>query len=195
MRITTTDSVLHGLVAPALRGLEATHPLLTFELHTGNALASLTRRDANIAVRATRQPPEHLVGQRIGPIRMALFAAAQHTTVRSYDDVLSGHARWIGPDDALPDHPSVIWRQRQFPQVLPHYKVNSLLTVMDLVALGAGVGVLPLFLAEGRAGLRQLTDAIAECQTDLWLLTHPETRHLRRVSTVFKHLGATLALG
>ena len=47
VRITTTDTILHGLVAPALRDLRALHPLLSFELHTGNELASLTRRDAD----------------------------------------------------------------------------------------------------------------------------------------------------
>jgi DNA-binding transcriptional LysR family regulator len=75
VRITTTDTVLHGLVAPALRGLHAVHPLLSYELHTGNELASLTRRDADIAVRATKRPPQHLVGKHIGPIRVALYAA------------------------------------------------------------------------------------------------------------------------
>src|SRR4051812_26858766 len=39
--ITTTDTVLHGLVAPALKALRADHPLLDYELHSGNELASL----------------------------------------------------------------------------------------------------------------------------------------------------------
>jgi DNA-binding transcriptional LysR family regulator len=59
VRITTTDTILHGLVAPALKELSALHPMLDFELHTGNELASLTRRDADIAVRATKRPPQH----------------------------------------------------------------------------------------------------------------------------------------
>jgi hypothetical protein len=28
----------------------------------------------------------------------------------------------------------------------------------------------------------------------LWLLTHPQARHLRRVSAVYAHLGDTLVL-
>ena len=75
VRITTTDTILHGLVAPALKALHAQHPALAWELHTGNELASLTRRDADIAVRATRRPPQHLVGKHVGPIRVALYAA------------------------------------------------------------------------------------------------------------------------
>lgn len=193
VRITTTDTILHGLVAPALKALHTTHPLLAYELHTGNELTSLTRHDADIAVRATRRPPQHLVGKSIGPIRVALFTARKGK-IKRYEDVLAGKVQWIAPDDALPDHPSVIWRKRHFPKVSPRYRVNSILTVAELVAQGMGVGILPLFLAQSRVDLLPLTDAIDECQTELWLLTHPESRHLRRVSTVFRHLSETLVL-
>jgi len=193
VRITTTDTVLHGLVAPALKALHAQHPLLGYELHAGNELASLTRRDADIAVRATKRPPPHLVGRQVGPIRVALFAAKKGP-VRRYADVEAGKASWIAPDDALPEHPSVLWRKRRFPKVVPSYRVNSILTVMELVALGLGVGVFPLFLARGRTDLLQLTEPLDDAQSDLWLLTHPESRHLRRVATVYGHLSRTLVL-
>jgi DNA-binding transcriptional LysR family regulator len=193
VKITTTDTILHGLVAPALKELQTSHPLIAYELHTGNELASLTRRDADIAVRATNQPPRHLIGKQVGAIRMAMFVA-ENGPVRSLQEVEAGKAHWIAPDDALPEHPAVLWRKRHFPGVLPRYRVNSILTVMELVAVGLGVGILPLFLARLRTDLVQLTDVLDECQTELWLLTHPESRHLRRVSTVFRHLSLTLAL-
>ena len=193
VRITTTDTILHGLIAPALRTLAPRHPLLGYELHTGNELTSLTRRDADIAVRATKRPPQHLVGKHVGPIRMALYAN-KGSGLRNDQDVEAGKAAWIAPDDALPEHPSVLWRKRHHPKVMPHYRVNSILTVMELVAAGMGVGVLPVFLAQPRKDLIALTDILDECQTDLWLLTHPESRHLRRVATVYRHLSETLAL-
>lgn len=192
VRITTTDTILHGLVAPSLKLLEKTHPLLAFELQTGNGIADLTRRDADIAVRATKRPPDNLVGKHIGPIQVALYASTSNEDVRRYEDVTTRTVRWVAPDDALPNHPSVLWRKQQFPKVVPHYKVNSILTVMELVTLGFGVGVLPTFIARGREDLLQLTDVIDDCQTELWVLTHQESRHLRRVSTVFKHLSSTL---
>jgi DNA-binding transcriptional LysR family regulator len=193
VRITTTDTILHGLVAPALKALHATHPLLAYELHAGNEIASLTRRDADIAVRATKRPPQHLVGKEVGPIRVALYAA-RNSSVRRYDESKLAAADWIAPDDALPEHPSVLWRKKHFPKVSPTYRVNSILTVMELVAQGLGVGLLPIFLAQGHNGLRALSSALDECQTELWLLTHPESRHLRRVSTVFVHLSQQMAL-
>jgi DNA-binding transcriptional LysR family regulator len=193
VRITSTDTILHGLVAPALKALQQAHPLLAFELHTGNELASLTRRDADIAVRATQRPPQHLVGKHIGAIRLALYAAKKGP-VRRYEDVLAGKAPWVAPDDALPEHPSVRWRKKHFPKAVPTYRVSSILTVMELVAQGLGVGLLPLFLAKGRSDLRPLTGVLEDGQTELWLLTHPESRHLRRVAAVYAHLARELAL-
>jgi DNA-binding transcriptional LysR family regulator len=193
VRLTTTDTILHGLVAPALKELKTAHPLLTFELHSGNELASLTRRDADIAVRATKRAPQHLVGKHIGPIRVALYASKKGP-IKRFEQVQAGKADWIAPDDALPDHPSVVWRKKHFPKVAPTYRVNSILTVMELTALGLGIGLLPVFLTRGRTDLAALTPVLDECQTELWLLTHPESRHLRRVSTVYGLLALRMAL-
>lgn len=193
VRITTTDTILHGLIAPALKSLAREHPLLSYELHTGNELASLTRRDADIAVRATKRPPQHLVGKHVGPIRVALYAAKRQGA-RKLLDVEAGKVDWIAPDDALPEHPSVIWRKRNYPKVIPRYRVNSIQSVLELIALGLGVGIVPLFLAEGRSDVVQLTEPLDECETELWLLTHPESRHLRRVATVYSHLASVMRM-
>ena len=193
VRITTTDTILHGLMAPALRSLCSVHPLLSYELHTGNELASLTRRDADIAVRATKRPPQHLVGKLIGPIRVALYTG-RNGELRTYADVEAGKCDWVAPDDALPEHPSVVWRKRHFPKVAPQYRVSSILSVLELIAKGLGVGIVPLFLAEGRIDVVRLSDPLDECETDLWLLTHPESRHLRRVGAVYSHFANQMSM-
>ena len=193
VRITTTDTILHGLVAPALQSLRSVHPLLAFDLHTGNELASLTRRDADVAVRATRRPPPHLVGRELGSIRVAVYAPRRGGP-RDWDAVEAGAAEWIAPDDALPEHPSVVWRKRFLPKVQPRYRVGSILSVLELVALGLGVGIVPMFLAEERRDVVRLTEPLPDAQTALWLLAHPESRHLRRVAAVYAHLSETLRL-
>ena len=193
VKITTTDSVLHGLIAPALSTLHHEHPHLRYELHTANELANLTRRDADIAVRATKRPPQHLVGKRLGPLRVALYAS-KSSGVKRFEDVKMKELDWIAPDEALPEHPSVLWRKKHFPKVDPVYRVSSILTVLELVTRGLGVGIVPMFLVAGRKDVVQLTDALDEAQTDLWLLTHTESRHLRRVATVFGHLSRSISL-
>lgn len=193
VHITTTDSILHGLVAPALKPLRDLHPLLSFEIQAGNELANLSRRDADIAIRATKRPPPHLVGKHVGPLRVALYVAIG-SDIRHLDDVKDRAPLWIAPDDALPEHPSVIWRKKYFPKVVPSYRVNSILTVAEMIGLGMGIGIIPLFLGQQRNDLVPITEALDECQTELWLLTHPESRHLRRVSTVFGHLSKHMKL-
>jgi len=192
LRLTTTDTLLHGLVAPELVALRRAHPLLQFEITTGNQLSNLTRRDADIALRATRKPPPHLVGKHIGPIRMALFAA--ESAADAYSNADPEGLPWVAPDDALPAHPSVLWRQRRYPRALPACRVDTILSVGELIAAGLGIGVLPLFLAASWPGLRQISTALDECETQLWLLTHPESRYLRRVSEVYTHLAQRLEL-
>jgi hypothetical protein len=53
---------------------------------------------------------------------------------------------------------------------------------------------LPCFLAERDPGLVALTEPLVECETQLWLLTHPQSRHLRRSAAVASHLADTIAL-
>jgi DNA-binding transcriptional LysR family regulator len=193
VRLTTTNSVLHGLVAPALAALSAQHPLLDFEIDTSNALANLTRRDADIAVRATKRPPPHLVGKRIGVMRLALYAARRGGPKR-LADVEAGKAAWIAVDDALPDHPSVAWRRRHYPKVVPRWRIDSIVMAQELVARGFGVALLPTFFAAPRRDLVALTEPLEETANELWLLTHRDARHLRRVSTVFGYLARELVL-
>ena len=50
----------------------------------------------------------------------------------------------------------------------------------------------PLFLAEVRSDVVRLTEPPDECETDLWLLTHPESRHLRLVAAVYSHLAQAM---
>ncbi|MBB1485782.1 LysR family transcriptional regulator [Oceanospirillum sp. D5] len=192
VHITTTDTILHGLLAPQLSLLNRTHPLLQFELETANRLANLSRRDSDIALRATRTPPEHLIGKHLGPIRVALFAS--QISGLAAGDRIDNKICWIAPDEALPDHPSVHWRKRYYPKANVAYRVDSILTVTEFIRLGFGIGIIPLFLAEDYPDLVQLTDVLDECQTELWLLAHPESRHLRRVSAVFGHLSQIIRL-
>ena len=193
VRLATTDTVLHSLIFPVLADLALAQPLLNFELTTGNEFISLAKRDADIALRVTRQPPDYLIGRHIGRIRVALFGPRPDKMPHSDTSNLA-LCNWVAPDDALPDHPSVRWRRRQYPSVIPRHKVNSILSVTAAIAAGLGIGLIPLFLAQDRDDLVQLSESIDECETQLWLLAHGESRHIPRVSTVYAYLADHLSL-
>ena len=193
VRISTTDTILSGLLLPALASLAAAHPLLRLEITARNELVNLSQREADIALRATVKPPPHVVGRELGSIASAVYGLKPATRQRKPIDLANlASARWIVVDDALPEHPSVRWRKKHLPKVEPVLRVNSVQSVVDAVAAGLGVGIAPVFLASQRRELQPLGEPLAECETQLWLLTHPESRHLRRIAVVAAHLASHL---
>lgn len=192
VRIATTDAILKGLLLPALQPLCAAHPLLRLEITASNELANLTQREADIALRATQRPSPHLVGRNLGALQSAVFGPRASGRARRGTAPDLAAARWIVVDDALPDHPSVRWRKKHLPRVEPALRVNSVQSVFDAVAAGLGVGIAPAWLGHGQRDVVMLTPPLEECETQLWLLTHPESRHLRRIAVVAAHLAAEL---
>jgi DNA-binding transcriptional LysR family regulator len=191
VRLTCTEAVLQSLLLPALRRFMPDYPGLQLELNTSSTFANLSRRDADIALRLTNTPPEHLVGTRLGTVSYHVCANEQYLQ-------RAGHAViedmcWIAPDDFLPDHPTVTWRRQHWPRVNLAYRCSSMLAVAQLVRAGMGVAALPDFmLREG--DLQRLGEPLAGYDTALWLLTRPDCRALRSVSALFSELTRNLAL-
>jgi DNA-binding transcriptional LysR family regulator len=195
LRVTTTDTLLVGLLLPLVADFRAQFPQLTLELHASNQLASLSRRDADVAVRATTKPPEHLVGARLGVLRSALYAH-RRLLPRSPAHPDPAAMEWVSPDadESLADHLSVRWRRRVYPQVQPALRCNSILAVAQAVMCGAAIGVAPRFLLQDRPDVVALTGDEPALDTELWLLTHPDVRHLRRIKVFFDFVRERLAM-
>lgn len=192
VRLTCTDSVLQELLLPALAQFMPAYPALGLELATSNGFANLNRRDADIALRLTNAPPEHLVGRCLGNVTYRVFASPAYLEIVG-DRALADLA-WIAPDDFLPDHPTVVWRRQHLPSVVPSYRCNSMLSVAELARAGLGVAVLPGFLLGDRSRLEPLSEALPGYDTALWLLTRPDCRALRSVVTLFDELARAIRL-
>jgi DNA-binding transcriptional LysR family regulator len=197
VRLTCTDAVLQNLLMPALTQFMPAYPALRLELNTSNTFANLSRRDADIALRLTTSPPEHLVGNRLGTVSYVVCASTDYLRPIDQSDLAS--MTWIAPDDFLPDHPTVAWRRQQLPSVTPRYRCSSMLSVAELVRAGMGVAALPDFLLNSRAlgsgpELQRLSEPLSGYDTALWLLTRPDCRALRSVVTLFAELTRTIDL-
>lgn len=192
LRITTTDTILHGLLLPALGGFTAAYPAIELELVATNTLANLSRRDADVAIRATRKPPEHLVGTRLGTLQAAVFAS-RALLARNEQPLKLDEADWVGLDDTLADHPSVKWRKQRYPKLAARYRCDSVMSVAGSVISGLGVGVVPLFLLKDHPQVAIVEGPLQELETDLWILAHPDIRHLQRVKLLFDFLKENVA--
>jgi len=192
VRLTCTEAVLQSLLLPALTQFMPDYPGLKLELNTSSTFANLSRRDADIALRLTNAPPEHLVGTRLGTVSYQLCASDAYLQRRGQVELSA--MDWIAPDDFLPDHPTVTWRRQALPGVNLAYRCSSMLAVAQLVRAGMGVAALPDFmLSEGE--LQRLGEPLQGYDTALWLLTRPDCRALRSVSALFSELTRTLKRG
>lgn len=187
VRLTCTDAVLSSLLLPALARFMPNYPALALELVTSNDFANLSRRDADVALRLTTQPPEHLVGRRLGSVSYVVCARND-----GQDRSDLSRQPWIAPDESMPDHATVLWRMHELPGVTPAYRCSSMHAVAQLARTGLGVAALPDFVLRSQPELQALTSALPGCDTELWLLTRPDCRALRSVQSLFDELGEAL---
>ena len=193
VRLTTLDTILYHVLMPHLPALAALHPRLQLELLASHQVASLTKRDADIAIRATHRPPGHLVGHHLGRAHFAIYGASVLSKGRRAPKALDEYD-WIAMDDAMPEDPAVNWRRRNFPKVVPRYRVDSLVAVGQAVRAGLGIGAMSTYKAQHDPTLRALSPELENCSADLWVLTHPDSRHLRRIAAVYSVIAKTIRL-
>jgi DNA-binding transcriptional LysR family regulator len=193
LRITTTDTVLHSVLLPVIGDFARAYPKIDLELIASNALANLSQRDADIAVRATRKPPEHLVGVKLGTLRAAVYGSKAY--LRSIpESTLPEDMDWVALDESLPDHPSQKWRRQHYPKLKPRYRVNSVLSAAGAIVNGLGVGVVPLCVLKDNPLVQTVEGPLEELDTDLWTLAHHDARHLQRVKILFDFLRQHIRL-
>lgn len=183
IRVTTTDTLFAGLLAKVLAGFRKRYPEIELEVVISNQLHSLSRREADVAIRPTRKPPEALVGRRIGEIRQAVYGQAQQWQTARCPLGLATLADepWIGPDPYMGDTVLENWMAVDSRRSKTRYRLDSMLAMALAAKTGCGIAVLPCYLADADDRLQRLTDPVPELATQLWLLTHPDLRQTARI--------------
>ncbi len=179
VRITTTDTLV-DFIAPGLAAFYAAHPEITLELVAANAFFTLTRRDADVAIRPSLTVPDHLVGRRLATIAMAPYAApaylADRGRTRSFDAL-----DWLGLDESLAHLGASAWMRKHVPPERVIFRSSSLLALQAAARAGHGVAPLPCYMGDADPGLSRLGSVIVEMASALWLLTHPDLRRVARI--------------
>ena len=191
VRIATTDT-LGTILTRYVSAMRAAHPEIQVEIAISNSMANLARREAEIAIRPTPEPPEILVGRRIADIAHAIYGSRAYLS-RHEDKDLSAHD-WIAPDDALAS--TVIGRWIHENLHAPHItcRVDALPTLRDATLAGLGLALLPCYLGDPASGLRRLTPkTLAEPRSALWLLTHDDLRRTARIRATLDFLATAFA--
>lgn len=190
VRMTTTDTLLDFL-APCLATFRMAHPEITVEVVATNAFFTLTKRDADVAIRPAASAPEGLVGRRIATLATALYAAPDYLARHpDYSDSRAHH--WIGPDESLGHLGSAKWMRAEVLSERVVYRANSFLALRAAARAGIGVAPLPCYLADPDPALCRVQAPLLEMESALWLLTHPDLRRVARIRAVLDFLSKWL---
>jgi DNA-binding transcriptional LysR family regulator len=191
VRVTATNTLASSLLPEPLAAFVAANPAVQVELTTSNAMVSLTKRDADLAVRATSDPPENLIGRRVATVAIALYAAPAYLDAAGKVRDLEGHT-WVAPDDSLGHITIARWMASTLARARIALRADSVVSMRDVALTGVGVAALPCYLADRTPGLVRVHDPVRAMETGLWLLTHPDLRTTARVRALGDFLAEAL---
>lgn len=178
VRVTTTDTLLLGVLSPVFAAFRRKHPEIELEIAVSNAVFDLAKREADVAVRPAAAPPESLVGRRIARIAQAVYGDPEVMPAPGGDPRT---AVWVGPDARMGYNDLDAWMERGGLNAACRHRVDSLMGMYAAARAGSGLAVLPCYLGECDERLLRLGKPIGELTSDLWLLTHPDLRRTARV--------------
>ena len=189
VRLTSVPIIVHRVLIPALPSLIQEHPALDLELIAEPQNLSLTKRDADLALRLARPQQEHrILTRRLGRVDYAVYAK----TSVGRDDL-----PWITYDEVRAGLPQAVWMDQAAKAAGSEtmaLRVNDAEAVLHAVEAGLGKSLLPRAIADRRKGLVRLDAPGPTPSRELWLLVHPELRRLARIQAVIDWIEETLAL-
>ena len=179
VRVTTTDTLI-DIVVPLCGAFQKLYPEIRVELVTGNQFLNLSRRDADVALRPSREPPETLYGRRISSIAFAPYGSKSYLASAGGPALDRAH-RWVGLDDTLSHLAVHAWLQDNVPAERIGFKASSFLAMRRACIDGMGLAVLPCYLGDDVPKLQRVAPPIESVATDFWLLVHEDIRRTARV--------------
>lgn len=187
VRLTAPANIAYRYLPLYLSAFSKLYPEIAIELIISNQDFSLTRREADIAIRATPRPPEHLIGRKVWDIGWSAYVGDGYSVNKEMPLTTAelGQHRLIGGEGAMSSLPAFQWLNNQMSdqQVA---RCNDLVAMAALAAAGYGIALLPD--DQARDGLNRLFEFKPGKQSHLWLLTHPDLRKVERIKLLMNYL-------
>jgi DNA-binding transcriptional LysR family regulator len=183
VRIGSPEGFGSYFLAPRIARLKADYPRLTIQLVAAPAVFSLARRDADIVVSVSRPPAGRLTVSKLIDYDLGLYAAPAY--LREAPDIASSEDlfkhRFVSYIGELLHFPELDFLQHVAPGGITSVESSNLVAQLKATVAGAGLCVLPAFLASREDGLaRVLADEISLTRS-LWLTVHQDLAELARV--------------
>jgi DNA-binding transcriptional LysR family regulator len=183
VRIGAPDGFGTTVLAPAIRKLTVSHPDLEIDLVPTPRTFSLSKREADIAIALSRPSRGRLHVRKLTDFEFGVYAAksepALWENIEQRDD-FSG-LPFIGYIEDLIYAPELDYLQEISTSIVPRIRSSSLVAQWHATVAGAGLCVLPCFMASADERLiRVLPDKVLLRRT-LWMIVHSDMRDIVRI--------------
>lgn len=196
VRVTTAFVTMAYLLPAPLAEFVRAQPGIEVEVAENSALLDLSRRQADVAVRLSRQVPEHWVGRQLGTARYAVYALRGQPGLPQKMlplPELLAHHDWLAFEREGSSTSFARWMNANIPPERIRMRVDIFNSMVAMLRMGLGVGMLPAFVAAREPELVAVSEPIEALDTPLWILTHPDLRRTARVQAFMQIVGDALA--
>lgn len=186
VRLTMAGSMAERFVADRLSDFHKQHPRIDLEIVVESRVISLSRREADIAVRFGRPKDSDLVARRLSSVAFSFYAS------RGYAKTLGKNPSpaMIGFDDESNFIADAAWLNREFPQARFIVRTNSQATQAAAARAGLGIAQLPLHVGGDDPRLVPVKLAKNPPDREIWMLLRKDVARLPRVRAVADYLVA-----
>lgn len=186
VRITTVETFGARIMTSVLHKLAESHPEIQIELITENRLLSLSRREADIAIRLSEFEQHAAVVRRIADMAFGLYASRSYLDRFGLPDFGEGAASHTVI--ALQSDMALLPEAKRMAELAPKAKVamrsNSRSVQLQATKQGCGLAMLPCYLAVGDDDLIEVPAPGDRVVRGIWLGVLEDTRHVRRIRVV-----------
>jgi DNA-binding transcriptional LysR family regulator len=196
LRVTSSETLAYHVLMPHLAALRRAHPGIVVEVTVDNRVLSLTRREADVALRPMRPKEGDLWGRKLADVAWTVYGAPayleRHGALAAPAD-LKAHAV-IGWDELASGINAAEWLAAVVPPAAVVYRTNSLVNQCTAAKEGIGLAVLPCYLGDPDSALvRAWGKPLPELTRELWIVTHADLKRTARVRAFFDVVGEGLA--
>jgi DNA-binding transcriptional LysR family regulator len=192
VRIGTPEGFGTYFLAGQIGAIAQRYPALEIEINANTRAVSLSKREADIAILMSRPDEGRVHARKLTDYQLGLYAAqdllARTGPVASLDD-LADH-RIIGYIDDLLPTPQHNYLQAIPGRIEPQVRASNVITQFTMALAGAGLCILPCFMADREPRLVRLLPADICITRTYWLVVHSDTREVGRVRAVSEFIAA-----
>jgi DNA-binding transcriptional LysR family regulator len=165
--------------APAASLFRQKYPEIELCFTSEPNIVSLSKREADIAVRLSRPTENEYVAKQVGIVQFLLYAS------RNYPHISSPHLwEFVAYESSYDKYPHQQAIEKFSGNRATAFRANDITSQLAAAIGGVGVALLPRFCADNAAGLICVSNADESFSLDIWLAVHKELKDSAPIKAV-----------